>query len=462
MIYMKKDTSEITVQFLGAAGTVTGSKYLIQAFGKKILVDCGLFQGLKKLRLLNWAKFPVDPATIDLVLLTHGHLDHVGYLPRLIKSGYQNPVWSSLPTSRIAKIILKDSARIQEEEAERANLLKYSKHNPAIPLYTLDDVEETCKYFVSHPIDTWIPVSENMEARFRYNGHIIGSTFIELKIGSKLFVFSGDIGKEHDEILMPPHKPEAADVLFIESTYGDRLHPADSKKRLSEVIMEVYRKHGTLIIPSFAVERTQALMFMIWQMKKNNIIPEIPVFMDSPMGKSVLDIFSQFTEWHTLSTADSSGMCKDIRIIHTSEETEKVIANNSAKIIISGSGMASGGRVLRYFQKFIGDKNATILFVGYQAEGTRGRQLLSGVQEIKMFGEYFPVKAEIKNIEGLSAHADQLELINWMQKLKNQPEKIFIVHGEPAASDAFRVKVKSVYGWNCILPELNQLFTIPC
>ena len=450
----------IKIQFLGAAGTVTGSRFLIQTDEKNILVDCGLFQGLKKLRLLNWEPLPVNPAGIDMVLLTHGHLDHVGYLPKFVRAGFSGPIWGTSPTLEIAKIILEDSAKIQEEDAERANTKGYSKHKPAKPLYDLKDVEKTIPYFVPQPLDRWINISENISCRYRYNSHIIGATFIEVKIFNKVLVFSGDIGRDNDLLMYPPQKPDKADILFIESTYGNRLHPDHSEDKLAEIINTAAKKNGTIIVPGFAVERIQMLMYLLWQLRKKGKIPGIPVYMDSPMGRSVLDIFHHNTSWHKLPSDQCTEMCRDIKLINTIQETLKLAADKSSKIVIAGSGMASGGRVLTYFQQYLGDTSATILLVGFQAEGTRGRQLLEGATEIKLYGKYYSVKAKVENIEGLSAHADQMGLINWLSQLKSKPEKIFIVHGEAQAADVLRVKIKDVYGWDCEIPYLNEFFKI--
>ncbi|MFY9308266.1 MAG: MBL fold metallo-hydrolase [Bacteroidia bacterium] len=452
--------NKIKIQFLGAVETVTGSKYLIQANDKNILVDCGMFQGLKKLRLLNWEPLPFNVSTIDIVLLTHGHLDHTGYLPRLVKSGFAGPIWGTVPTLEIAKIILEDSAKIQEEDAARANAKGYSKHKPAQPLYDLKDVEKTLPHFNPQPLDKWIEISEGISCRFKYNSHIIGATFIELKIGDKTIVFSGDIGRDNDLLMYPPQKPETADILFIESTYGDRLHPNHSEKQLEEIINTAAKMNGTIIVPGFAVERIQMLMYLLWQLKKKGKIPAIPIYMDSPMGRNVLDIFHHNTSWHKLPADQCTEMCRDLKLIKTMQETVKLAADKNAKIVIAGSGMGTGGRVLTYFQQFLGDPSATILLVGYQAEGTRGRALLEGAKEIKLYGKYYSVKAKIENVEGLSAHADQKGLIDWMNQLKKKPEKIFIVHGEAQSADALRVKIKDVYGWDGVIPSLNEIIKI--
>lgn len=444
----------ISIRFLGGAGTVTGSKYLLRALKKNILIDCGLFQGLKKLRLINWKPFPVDPQSIDLVLLTHGHLDHVGYLPRLAKEGFGGEIWATPPTLEIAKIILEDSAKIQEEESEHANRFGYSKHKKALPLYDLNDVRKTTPLFTSQSPNQWLTISDSIQVRFRYNGHIIGATFIEIKVGDKTIVFSGDIGRTIDPLLNPPDLPEEADVLIMESTYGDRIHSSDSEEQLIRTINE---SSGTILIPSFAVERTQSLMFLLWKLRKRKGIQNIPVYMDSPMGRNVLEVFHHHPTWHKLSRNECTEMCDDIIRVKTTDETLKLATDKKPKIIIAGSGMATGGRILTYFEHYLADKTCTILLVGYQAEGTRGRQLLDGAAEIKLHGRHFTVRATIRNIDGLSAHADQVELIHWLSKLNKAPKHIFITHGEPSSSQALRKTIQEKYGWSAVISQLNEV-----
>ncbi|MBU2939765.1 MBL fold metallo-hydrolase [Lacinutrix sp. C3R15] len=443
------------VRFLGAAGTVTGSKFLLEAFGKNILIDCGMFQGVKELRERNWDNLPVTVENIDIVLLTHGHLDHVGYLPRLIQQGFKGKIIGTAPTLAIAEIILKDSAKIHEEEAEKANKEQFSKHHPALPFYTVKDAEKTILHFQVEVQDKWILFTQNISYRFQYNGHIIGATFIELDIHGKRFVFSGDIGRTDDYLLNDPKKPEWADFLFIESTYGNKLHSEeDVEKKLADIINQTLHKKGNLIIPSFAVERLQTLVYMLWKLYKENKIPNIPVFVDSPMGNNVLEVFNRFPKWHKLSPSDFNAMCNHVNIIQSYKETWQTIDDKRSKIVIAGSGMVTGGRVLTYLQQLIDVPSTTVLLVGYQAEGTRGRQLQEGAHEIKFFGKYYPVKAAIKNIDSLSAHADQNDLINWMRAIKNVPEKVYLIHGELTALDAFRVKIKDTFNWNATIPKL--------
>jgi metallo-beta-lactamase family protein len=448
----------VKVNFLGASGVVTGSKFLIETSEQNILVDCGMFQGLKALRELNWADLPVDVKSIDIVLLTHGHLDHVGYLPRLVKQGFRGKIVGTAPTLAIAEIILKDSAKIHEEEAEKANKEKYSKHQPALPFYTVEDAEKTIKLFHPEADDHWIVLTENISYRFQYNGHIIGATFIELNINGKRFVFSGDIGRTDDYLLNNPKTPEWADYLFIESTYGNKLHPEeDVESILESIIKETLHKRGNLIIPSFAVERLQTLMYILWQLYKTRRIPNIPIFIDSPMGDNVLDVFKRFPKWHRLSNEEYQAMCNHVNIVESYRETWETIDDKRSKIVIAGSGMVTGGRVLTYLQQLIDESSTTVLLVGYQAEGTRGRQLKEGVHEIRFFGKYYPVKATIKTIESLSAHADQNDLLHWMSNIKNIPETVYLIHGEPTALDAFRSKIENTYGWHVKIPQLTDV-----
>ncbi|TXE10458.1 MBL fold metallo-hydrolase [Gelidibacter salicanalis] len=450
----------VKVTFLGASSVVTGSKFFIETSEKNILIDCGMFQGLKELRKLNWTPLPIDVSSIDVVLITHGHLDHVGYLPRLLKEGFKGKIIGTAPTLAIAEIILRDSAKIHEEDAGRANDEKFTKHTPALPFYTLEEAERTILLFQSEKEDLWINLSEHISYRFQYNGHILGATFIELDINAKRFVFSGDIGRSDDYLLENPKRPEWADYLFIESTYGNKLHPEeDVEQLLTDIILETLLKKGNLIIPSFAVERLQVLMFILYKLYQKNKIPNIPVFVDSPMGNNVLDVFAKFPNWHKLTDSEYNAMYNHANIIESYKETLGTIDDKRSKIIIAGSGMVTGGRVLTYLQQLIDKKSTTVLLVGYQAEGTRGRQLFDGAHEIKFGGKYYPVKASVKHLQSLSAHADQEELLNWMRKIVNIPEKVYLIHGEPSASDALRVKIKDVFNWNVTIPKLYDVET---
>ena len=454
--------NSINIHFLGAAGTVTGSKYLIDTGDRKILVDCGLFQGIKELRMKNWEYPPVTVKDIDIVLLTHGHMDHTGYLPRLVKQGFKGSILGTNPTLEIAKIILYDSAKIQEQEAERANKDGYSSHSPAEPLYDVQDVNKTVPHFKSVPQSQWIPLYEGIKVRFRYNGHILGATFIELDINGKRFVFSGDIGRINDLLLYAPLKPKKADVLFIESTYGGRFHQqeVDANPEIEKLVNETINRGGSLFVPSFSVERAQLLMFIFWKLMKENKIPKVQMIMDSPMGADVLELFLRTKDWHKLDYAECAEMCSYFTIVSSYQETMELVHDKKAKIVIAGSGMLTGGRMLNYLETQSENTNNTLLFVGYQAEGTRGRKLLEGADEIKVYGKWVPFKMQVVEIEGLSAHADQAELLDWMKALKTKPGRIFIVHGEKEGAEALQKGIKETYGWDAEIPELYSIVEI--
>lgn len=449
------------VHFLGAAGTVTGSKILLETPAGNILIDCGLFQGLKELRELNWQPIPFPAEKIDLVLLTHGHLDHSGYLPRLVKEGFQGKILGTAPTLAISAIILRDSGKIQEEDAARANQEGFSTHSPALPLYGVREAGLAISRFKAVETGIWIELLPGIRARFQLNGHILGSCFVELELEESRLVFSGDVGRTRDPLLPAPHKPMHADYLFLESTYGNRLHAReDSEKVLIDAVHKCIRNRGNLIIPTFAVERMQTLMYLLWKLMKKNRIPRLPVVIDSPMGNEVLRVFSEYPNWHLLPLQDLEAMRKDFVIVTSYAETWKTIDDPRPKIIVAGSGMVTGGRVLTYLKYFIGKPENTVLLSGYQAEGTRGRQLLEGASEIKVYGQYLPVKAEILSLQSLSAHADQQELLDWMSDLKHRPQQVFLIHGEPTAIDTLRVKIKDLYHWPVHIPYLNEVIEI--
>ena len=452
----------VNIHFLGAAGTVTGSKYLLELPGKKILVDCGMFQGVKELRELNWQQLPVEASTIDLVLLTHGHLDHCGFLPRLVNMGFTGEIWGTAPTLEIAEIILRDSAKIQEEDAERANKEKFTKHNPAKPLYNTDDVDRTETRFREKEEGAWIGAGEQVKVRFMYNGHILGATFIEIEAEEKRIVFSGDIGRKDDPVLRNPKKPQKADLLILESTYGDRSHTEENTlQKLQNVIDETVQKNGTAIIPSFAVERAQLLMYMLWQLHEEGSLPSnISVILDTPMGANVLEVFRKHHNWHKLSEQECEAMCRRVHIVQSFRETWEIIDNPSPKIVIAGSGMVTGGRVLSYLKKYISLPQTTVLLAGYQAEGTRGRSLLDGASEIKFFGKYHTVKCRVEILQGLSGHAGQEELIDWISDLENKPEATFLVHGEPRPLESLQRKLNKNLGVKATIPTLFEIFEV--
>lgn len=443
------------IKFLGAAGTVTGSKFLLETEGKKILIDCGLFQGLKHLRELNWLDFPIPASEVNCILLTHGHLDHIGYLPRLVKQGFSGKVYCTRPTADLAEIVLKDSAKIQEEDAENANLFGYTKHSPALPLYELKDVENTLQLISPCPLDEFINLENGIRFRFRGNAHIPGAAFIELNTPNQQILFSGDLGRPGDPMLQSPEKPEKADFVIVESTYGDRNHPNDSTEEiLLRIIHKSLQNHGPLLVPSFTVDRAQDFMYLIWKLKQENKIPDIPVYLDSPMGIDVSKLFLKYPEWLKIGTDVFTEVFKSTRMVTSIEETRHLAKNKHPKIIIAGSGMMNGGRILTYLEEQLGNPNATIIIPGYQAAGTRGRTLSEGGTEIKIHGNYYRVKASIEHIHTMSSHAGQDEIIGWLSAIKNKPKQVFIVHGEPQSANALRLKIKDTLGWQSTVPQL--------
>ncbi|MFZ9030962.1 MAG: MBL fold metallo-hydrolase RNA specificity domain-containing protein [Robiginitalea sp.] len=452
----------VKLHFWGAAGCVTGSKYMLEFENRRLLVDCGMFQGLKSRRILNREPWPVAPSSLDSVLITHGHLDHVGMLPGLVRDGFSGPIFGTAPSLEVARIVMEDSAKIHMEEAQRALEEGYSKHDKPLPLYTLDDARAAARQFKAVPKDAWHTAEGGVRFRFRYNGHILGASFIELEVGGKRFVFSGDVGRPRDAILGPPERPERAEVLLLESTYGNRIHPdTDIESLLAGEIKGTIGERGACIIPSFAVERLQTVMYLLWKLLKTNRIPPLPIYVDSPMGENVLDLFERFQHWHKLPMEDYKGMRRQMEIITEYRDTWKAIEDPRPKVVVAGSGMLSGGRVLTYLSQLLDRETTRILLVGYQAEGTRGRNLLDGAHELKIFGKYIPVEARVVVLETLSAHADQGELLEWVSRIGDPPERIFLVHGEPTAQDAFRIKLRQEKGWKAVIPELFEAVEIP-
>lgn len=445
------------VQFIGGAGTVTGSKTLIESNGLRILIDCGLFQGIKLLRELNWEPLPILPSSIDVVLLTHGHLDHCGWLPRLVNQGFKGKIYCTRPTISVAKLIIIDSAKIQEEEAEKANEKNYSKHELAEPLYTVEQAKKVFPLFEVVKPYASVALEEAVTAVFTPVGHIIGACSITLKIEGKTLVFSGDVGRDNDLLLAPPVKPKHADYVFLESTYGNRLHPdTDAKLALKDYVNTAFEQNGTVIIPSFAVERAQGVMYLLWQLRKENKIPDIPYIVDSPMGASAFEVFYNNMDWHKLSLAECQSMSKMFTIHSDYQETLDAIYDKGSKVVVAASGMITGGRVLSYLEYYIGIPETIVAIVGYQAEGTRGRRLLEGAKSIKIYGNYYTVRAQVVEIQGMSAHGDQQDLLNWISELENKPKKVFLVHGENEPADELRLKIKEDYGYDCVIPLRGQ------
>ncbi|SDP96978.1 metallo-beta-lactamase family protein [Mucilaginibacter sp. OK268] len=437
-------TPAVYLQSFGAAGTVTGSKHLLQTPDLNILVDCGLFQGIKSLRERNWEKPPAALSTVDVMILTHAHLDHCGYIPLFVKNGYQGKIYMSPPTRDLTELILRDSAKLQEEDADKANRHGYSKHQPAEPLYTTTDVEHALQQFVTLEPGHTFRLNDEIGFRFSPAGHILGACSVEINCYGKIIVFSGDIGRYHSELLASPVHPVKADYVVMESTYGDRLHgEADPAEAFARAIRDTIFQRGNLLIPCFAVGRAQDVMHILYRLKNSKSIPQdIPVFLDSPMAASAGRSLLKYPDWVTLSSADAVRMFSGVTVNPDYHHTEKIIRQLGSKIVLAASGMLTGGRVLEYLKHYLGDKRNTILMIGYQAEGTRGRALLNQAPEIKIHGQYYAVKARILEIGGLSAHADQGELLTWIKGFIPAPEAVFLVHGEPSAQEALRIKVK--------------------
>jgi metallo-beta-lactamase family protein len=407
-----------------------------------------MFQGLKELRLLNWMDFPFPPSKIHAVLITHGHLDHVGYLPRLVKQGYNGPIYCTEPTADLTEIVLKDSAKLQEEDAEHANKYGYSVHKPAYPLYDTDDVEKTLPLIQTLKADQFFQLNDEIRFRFRKNAHIPGAAFIELKTKNKTFVFSGDIGRPNDPMLTEREMPEKADILLTESTYGDRLHPKIStEKILKKIINKALERHGPIFVSSFAIDRAQDFMYVLWKLVQKGDIPDLPVYLDSPMASQVSKLFLKYPHWIKLKPEIIEKVFKNVRFVTNIAETYALARDKSPKIIIASSGMMNGGRILHYLAKQLENPGATFILPGYQAVGTRGYQLAQGAEEIKLHGKYFKVKAKVEHIHTMSSHADQKELIQWMKNIKTPPKKVFVVHGEIPAADALRSKLRYALGW---------------
>lgn len=442
------------IKFLGAAGTVTGSKYLVTAEGKNILVDCGLFQGLKNLRLKNWEAPPLDPAVLDAVLLTHAHIDHSGYLPLLVRRGFKGRIYCTFGTRALCAILLPDSGHLQEEEARYANKRGFSKHSPALPLYTQAQAETALRQLSPLNFGEEFPLGKGLSFQFLPAGHILGSAMVRLRQGSNSLLFSGDLGRPNDLIMRPPATVRRADYLVLESTYGDRRHASgDPEEELGKVLLRVAERGGVVLVPAFAVGRAQTLLYCIQRLKASGKIPDIPVFLNSPMAVNATNIYCKHFEEHRLTAEQCEAMCGTAKFVNSVEESKALNRKRGPMILISASGMATGGRILHHLKAFAPDPNNAILLAGYQAAGTRGAAMAAGAESIKIHGEYVPVRAEVVKMDSLSAHADYVEILQWLRGLESPPRTVFITHGEPAAADALRRRIEEQFHWKCRVPE---------
>jgi metallo-beta-lactamase family protein len=445
------------LSFLGGSGTVTGSKYLLELGDRRILVDCGLFQGFKQLRLRNWKPFPVDPGTIDAVLLTHAHIDHTGYLPLLVRNGFSGPVLCTQATRDLCEILLADSGYLQEKEADYANRAGFSKHKPALPLYTQEDAELAMRSFQPVPFDHKRDIAPDISGRFLPAGHILGAAIIELRVEDLTIVFSGDLGRPDSPTMVEPTPVGHADYLLVESTYGDRVHAdEDPELALAEVIARTAARGGTLIIPAFAVGRTQILLYHLQRLKAAKRIPDIPIYLDSPMAMDATDIYRSHPGEHRLGAQQLRTAFRVARYVRSVEDSKALDQDPFPKIIISASGMATGGRVLHHLKHYAPGARNTVLFSGYQAGGTRGAAMLAGAATIKIHGGHIPVHAEVADLQMLSAHADSNEVMSWLGHFEAAPRMTFVVHGEPAPADALRHRIKEELDWPCSVPEHRE------
>jgi metallo-beta-lactamase family protein len=459
------------ITFLGAAGTVTGSKYLIEAGGKKLLVDCGLFQGPSELTRRNWNPLPLDAATIDWVVVTHAHIDHTGYLPKIVKAGYRGPIYGDAATRELCQLLLLDSAHLQEEDAKFAAKKKYSSHANPLPLYSTPDAQAALNQFREIPRSDSFVISPEFLVRTHDAGHILGSCWLELTITENgkqmVIVFSGDVGRYDQPILNDPTPPSRADFLLCESTYGDRDHPSGSvADALADAINRVAKRGGAVVIPSFAVGRTQTLMWYLRQLDEAKRIPQIPVYVDSPMAINVTGIYAQHGEDHDLdfAKAENEGNkdplnLREVKMTRSVDES-KAINNVPSCIIISASGMATGGRILHHLVQRLPDAKNAVLLVGYQGEGTNGRALQDGAQYLRIHGQEVKVNAEIVTIDQLSAHAGRSELLRWLSGFTAAPKQTFLVHGEPVALESFRAAVTNRLHWPVTVPAYLQSFDL--
>jgi metallo-beta-lactamase family protein len=453
------------IQFLGASGTVTGSKFLVGSGNVHFLVDCGMFQGAKQLRLLNWAAPPVPPAALDHILLTHAHIDHVGMLPVWVREGFQGAVWSTPATRELCEISLTDAAHLQEEDAQFANKKGFSKHKPALPLFTPQDAERALQHFRSLAYDKEMELADGTNVRFRDAGHILGSAIAEVNLVDRgkpmRIVFSGDLGRFNALILRDPAPIDRADYLLVESTYGDRRHAAEEASHdVAQVINDTAKRGGMLLIPAFAIGRTQTLLYVIRELKEKKAIPDLPIFVDSPMAMHVTELFCRHIEEfdeEAQAVYRSSGqcpiLCPNLHFVRTPDESQQINDLCYPAIIISASGMATGGRILHHLKLRLPDPRNTVFFVGFQSKGTRGQLLKDGAQEIKIHGEMVPVRAQIRAMESFSGHADSEEIMRWLRTFKEPPKLAFIIHGESGASHALADRIQRELGWKTHVPE---------
>ncbi len=452
----------VTIRFLGASGTVTGSKYLVEHDGQGVLIDCGLFQGYKQLRLRNRDPLPVLPNHIGAVLLTHAHLDHSGYLPLLAKEGFRGKVWATPATRDLAQILLPDSGHIQEADADFANRHGTSKHSPALPLYTEDDAIRSLKLLRTVPMGQAFEPLKGWVAHFSGAGHILGAASVLLEVGGRRILFSGDLGRPDDALMRPPEPPPAADAVVCESTYGDRVHPVeDLLGELGPALTRCAARGGTAVVPVFAVGRAQALLHAIAELKASGALPrDLPIYLDSPMAIHSTGLFARHPEAHRLSAAQVHAMEAVAKMTRTTDESKAIALQHGPKVILSASGMATGGRVLHHLAKYLPDHRNMVVLTGYQAPGTRGATLAGGAVALRMHGQDIPVRAEVVQLTSASAHADSNQLMAWLGALPAAPRRVFVTHGDPQASDRLRFRIEDELRWSALVPEHGSMWSV--
>ena len=455
-------SARFTITFLGAAETVTGSRYLVESDRSRVLVDCGLFQGYKKLRQRNWAPPGFTAASVDAVVLTHAHLDHSGYLPCLLKAGFAGPIYCTPGTRDLLGILLPDAGHLQEEEAKFAARAGFSKHATPLPLFTREEAKRCLDLVRVVPYDEELRVTNEVSSRFSRAGHIVGSASVRLQLPGASIAFSGDVGRPHDPIMRPPAPLLDCDYLVVESTYGERRHPRESSlAELASIVKETVARGGSVVVPAFAVGRAQHLLHLLSCLLRDAWIPRVPIYLDSPMAIDATGIFRDHPDEHALSAEECRQMCAVAQYTSTADESKVIDASEGPLVVISASGMATGGRVLHHLKRFLPDARNTILLVGYQASGTRGRSLADGADELKIHGQYVPVRAQVRKLDGLSAHADYAEIIEWLESSHVHPHKVFVTHGEPAAADALRLRLRDRLGWDAVVPDHAACFPLP-
>ncbi|MFT3661433.1 MAG: MBL fold metallo-hydrolase [Gordonia sp. (in: high G+C Gram-positive bacteria)] len=451
----------LTLTSFGGAGTVTGSKHLLQSPAQTLMVDCGLFQGIKNLREANWRPLPIPGDRVDAVVLTHAHLDHTGYLPRLVRDGFSGAVHCTPATRAVAEIILRDSAHLQERDADFVNRKKATRHSPALPLYDDGDVTRALARFEVHPPHTPFSPLPGVEATFRSAGHILGAATVTVDWHGRTVAFTGDLGRYDDPLMFDPEPIERADVLVTESTYGDRLRNATPAiEALERVVTEGIARGGTVLIPAFAVGRTQLILYHLWQLRRAGRIPRVPIFVDSPMAINAGELLRDFPDDHRLDPALTDEMFAVAKYTRDPAESKEISADRSPKIVLSASGMATGGRILHHLAAFASDPRTTIVLAGYQSVGTRGRSLADGARFLKLYGEWVPVNAHVEDLHMFSAHADGDELIRWMSGFTRPPEHGFVVHGEPQAAESLRLRMRREFGWDATVSVPNRVYSI--